>query len=114
MRRSTFNITEDLNFLLRAVLEFRANDGNHLPGYAEPIMFFLGMQPEGSAGMRELRERLGLGQSRTSRLCAALGRVGLVEVVTPNEDRRSSLVKLTPKGTRLVDKILTAFRSRTR
>jgi DNA-binding MarR family transcriptional regulator len=114
MRRSAPHATDDLNLLLRAVLEFRAQDGNHLPGYAEPIMFFLGMQPEGSAGMRELRERLGLGQSRTSRLCAALGRAGLVEVVTPTEDRRASLVKLTPKGARLVDKVLAAYRSRSR
>lgn len=92
------------------MLELRRGEGSHLPGHAESIVLCLGLQPEGVARMRELRERLGLGQSRTSRLCAALARAGWVEVVTPAEDRRASAVRLTAKGRRLIDRTLTVLR----
>ncbi len=75
-------------------------------------MLFLGIQPDGTAGMRELRERLGLGQSRTSRLCASLARAGLVQVLASDEDRRASRVKLTAKGFRLVGRTAAALSSR--
>lgn len=112
MRRRTTRTADELLSLLRALLELRAGEGNRLPGHAEAILVYLGTRPEGSARMHELRERLGLGQSRASRLCAALARAGLVEVVTPPEDRRASLIKLTAKGSRLVGRVAEALRAR--
>jgi len=114
MYRPAYEAAAELDRLLRALLAFRAGDGSHLPGYAEPILLFLGTRSHGAAGMRELREGLGLGQSRTSRLCAALARSGLVEVVTPSEDRRVSRVKLTARGFRLIGRTADAFRARRR
>lgn len=111
MRRRTTRTADELWSLLRALLYLRANDRNRLPGYAEPILVFLGTRPDGSARLRELRERLSLGQSRASRLCAALARAGLVEVVTPAEDRRASRIRLTPQGSRLVGRAAQAIRA---
>lgn len=111
MRRRTTRTADELSSLLRAMLRLRTSDGNRLPGYAEPILIYLGTRPEGSAGMRELRERLHLGISRASRLCAALARAGLVEIITPAEDRRSSLIRLTAKGSRLVGRAAAALRA---
>jgi DNA-binding MarR family transcriptional regulator len=109
MRRQATDAAAGLNRLLRALLEIRAKEGSHLPGYAEPIVLFLGARSNGSAAMRELRDELGLGQSRASRLCAALARAGLVRVDTATEDRRASRVRLTAKGFRLVGKVASAL-----
>lgn len=114
MRRRITRTADELSSFLRALLRLRANDGNRLPGYAEAILVYLGMQPQGSAEMRELRERLGLGQSRASRLCAALARAGLVEIVKQADDRRASWIKLTTKGSRLVGQVAEALRAHDR
>ncbi len=111
MRRRTTRTADELWSLLRALLRLRAGECNRLPGYAEAILIFLGTRPQGAAGMRELRERLSLGQSRTSRLCAALARAGLLVVMTAAEDRRESWIRLTPKGSRLVGRAAQALRA---
>ncbi len=109
MRRQATDGAAGLNRLLRALLEIRAKEGSHLPGYAEPIMLLLGSRSDGSVAMRELRDTLGLGQSRASRLCAALARAGLVRVDTASEDRRASRVRLTAKGFKLVGRVSTVL-----
>jgi DNA-binding MarR family transcriptional regulator len=114
MRRLATHAVDELELLLRTLLEFRRGDGSYLPTYAEAIVVFLGAQPGGSARMGEVRERLHLPQSRTSRLCAKLARIGMVEITTSTEDRRSSAFRLTANGARLVDKILSVHRSRSR
>jgi len=113
MRRLSSNAVGELELLLRASRAFReSDDGNHLPGYAETIVYYLAAQPEGRAAMGDLRKSLGLRQSRASRLCASLMRAGLVDIVTPSENRRVAIVRLTAKANRLIDKVLSAGRSR--
>lgn len=112
MRRRTTRSADEVLSLLRALLQLRASDGKPLPGFAETILVYLGTRSDGAARMHELRERLRLGQSRASRLCAALARAGLVEILTPAEDRRASLIKLTAKGSRLVGRAAKALRAR--
>ena len=115
MRRLSSHAVDELELLLRASRAFReSDDGNHLPGYAETILYFLAGQPNGAAGMGDLRKRLGLGQSRSSRLCASLMRAGLVEIVIPTENRRVAIVRLTAKARRLIDRVLSATRSRSK
>jgi hypothetical protein len=111
-RRLAPHAVDELDPLLRTLLEFRKGDGNRLPGYTEPILAFLGTRPDGLARMGEIRDHFGLRQARTGRLCAALARAGLVDITPSTEDGRSFAVKLTPKGNRLIDKALSALRSR--
>jgi DNA-binding MarR family transcriptional regulator len=112
MRRLSPQAVDELDLLFRTLLAFRSNDGKRFPTYAETVLFFLGKQPRVSAAMGELREVLGLPQARTSRICAALEKHGLVQLYPSAEDRRSVVIELTDKGIRLIDKTLSAFRSR--
>ena len=113
MRRLSSSAVGELDLLLRASRAFReSDDGNHLPGYAETIVYFLATQPERAAGMGELRKQLRIGQSRSSRLCASLMRAGLVEIIVPSENRRTAIVRLTAKGNRFIDRVLAATRGR--
>ena len=112
MRRLPQQTVDELDLLFRTLLEFRSNEGKRFPAYAETILFYLGTQPDGLAAMGELRETLGLPQPRTSRICAALEKNGLVHLSPSTKDGRSVAVKLTEKGLRLIDKTLSAFRSR--
>ncbi len=111
MSRRLTPSADELKRLLGALLRLRAGSANRLPGFAEPILIFLGTRPDAAARMGELRERLGLGQSRASRLCAALRRAGLVEIATAEEDRRASSVRLTPVGRQLVEECAGALRA---
>ncbi len=111
MSRRVTPSADELKRLLGALLRLRAGSANRLPGFAEPILIFLGTRPDAAARMGELRERLGLGQSRASRLCAALCRAGLVEITTAEEDRRASSVRLTLVGRQLVDESAGALRA---
>ena len=97
--------------MLGALLRLRAGSANRLPGFAEPILVLLGTRPDAAVRMSELRERLGLGQSRASRLCAALKRAGLVDITSAEEDRRASWVRLTPAGRALIDECSRALRA---
>ncbi len=110
MSRRLSPSADELNSLLGALLCLRMGNGNRLPGFAEPILIFLGTRAERPVRMGELRERLGLGQSRASRLCAALKRAGLVEITTAAEDRRASWVRLSQAGWELIDECASALR----
>lgn len=111
MRRLPAQTVDELDVLFRTLLEFRSKDGKRFPVYAEAILFFLGKQPDCHAAMGELRETFGLPQPRTSRICAALEKHGLVQLFPSADDRRSVTVRLTEKGLRLIDRTLSAFRS---
>lgn len=111
MSRRLSPSADELQRLLGALLGLRAGSANRLPGFAEPILVLLGTRAEAAVKMGELRERLGLGQSRASRLCAALKRAGLVEITTAEDDRRASWVQLTPAGRELVDASASAMRA---
>ena len=111
MSRRVTPCADELNRLLGALLRLRTGSGNRLPGFAEPILVYLGTRPDAAVRMGELRERLGLGQSRASRLCAALKRAGLVDITTAEEDRRASWVQLTSAGRELVDECSSALRA---
>jgi DNA-binding MarR family transcriptional regulator len=110
-RRLSPQAVDELDLLFRTLLEFRSKDGKRLPPYAEVVLFFLGKRPDCLAAMGELRETLDLPQPRTSRICAALEKHGLVQLYPSVEDRRSVIVKLTDKGLRLIDKTISAYRS---
>jgi DNA-binding transcriptional ArsR family regulator len=111
MSRRATPSADELMRLLGALLRLRTGSANRLPGFAEPILVFLGTRPEAAVRMGELRERLGLGQSRASRLCAALKRAGLVQITTAEDDRRASWVQLTPAGRELVEESASALRA---
>lgn len=114
MSRRATPCADELQRLLGALLCLRTGGGNRLPGFAEPILVLLGARPDAAVRMGELRERLGLGQSRVSRLCAALKRAGLVAIATAEEDRRASWVQLTPAGRELVEASVSALRTEPR
>ena len=113
MSRRSYPAETELDSLLGVLLRLRMGNGNHLPGFTEPILIILGTRAEHPVKMGELRERLGLGQSRASRLCAALKRAGLVEITTAAEDRRASWVQLSQAGWALVDECANALRAKT-
>lgn len=102
---------DELKRLLGVLLCLRTGSGNRLPGFAEPILVFLGSRLGAPVRMGELREQLGLGQSRASRLCAALKRAGLVDITAADEDRRASWVQLTPAGRALIEECAGVLRS---
>ena len=108
MRRLPTHAVDELNSFLRKLLEIREGDGNLLPGYAEAILVFLRLQPEGTARMAQLQKRLGISSWRTGRLCRALERKGLARIVPHTDDRREKSVRLTSTGERLVDKTVAA------
>jgi DNA-binding MarR family transcriptional regulator len=112
MRRLSPQTVDELDLLFRTLLEFRSKDGKRLPPYAEAVLFFLGKRPDYLAAMGDLRETLDLPQPRTGRICAALEKHGVVQLYPSFEDRRSVIVKLTDKGLRLIDKTISAYRSR--
>lgn len=96
-----------LSVLFELLSRFRDGEGSHLPTYAEQAMVYLAMQPSASSGFAELRRALAIGQSRSSRLCTALERIGWVKVVSDRDDGRRSTVTLTLKGRRVIDAITT-------
>jgi len=105
MRRRPTHAVDELQVVLRALRAFRGGqEGSHLPGYAEQILFYLAAHSGGAAGLAELRRYFGLGTARASRLCAILRRAGLVALSRPLEDQRVVFVGLTAKGTRLIDR----------
>lgn len=110
MSRRIIPAANELNGLLGALLCLRMGAGNRLPGFAEPILIYLSIRAGHPVKMGVLRERLGLGQSRASRLCAALRRAGLVEITTAAEDRRASWVQLSQAGWMLVEECARALR----
>ena len=110
-RRLSPQTVDELDLLFRTLLEFRSGDGKRFPPYAEAVLFFLGKRPGCLAAMGELRETLDLPQPRTSRICAALEKHGLVQLYPSVEDRRSVMVKLTEKGFGLIGKTISAYRS---
>ena len=110
MSRRMIATADELKGVLEALLCLRTGSGNRLPGFAEPILVFLGTRPDAPVRMGELRERLGIGQSRASRLCAALKRAGPVAITTAGEDRRASWVQLTPAGRTLIEDCAGALR----
>ncbi len=111
MSRRVTPCADELKRLLGGLLCLRTGSANRLPGFAEPILVYLGTRPDAAVRMGELRERLGLGQSRASRLCAALKRAGLVDITTAEEDRRASWVRLTSAGRELVEECTSALRA---
>lgn len=60
--------------------------------------------------MRELRADYSLSHSSVTRTCHAMERAGLVQVVRDPSDRRRALVRLTPRGHRVIDEVLAAYR----
>ena len=112
MSRRIFPTGTELDSLLGVLLHLRMGNRNRLPGFTEPILIFLGTRAERPVKIVELSERLGLGQSRASRLCAALKRAGLVEITTAAEYRRASWVRLSQAGWGLVDECANALRTK--
>lgn len=80
---------------------------------AQVAITFLGIAAQEGIGVRELAEKLGLGESAVSRnagLLAEYGRRGkkgaeVIEMVPDQHDRRLKHLRLTPKGDRLVRRI---------
>ena len=105
---------DDLTELLNALqilrnAQIKGRGRNPLPIYSDCFLLYIGTYPDG-VSMQELLDRFGLVHSSTSRTCAALASAGLVHVSQHSEDRRQSFVKLTARGQRVIDDVLTAFR----
>jgi len=115
MRRSSPEAVDDLKDLVAILLAFRQKGhGNRLPIYSDVFLAYLASQPDGVTTMQVLREWLALGSSTTSRTCSALERAGLVHIGPAPDDRRRSLVRITAKGSRIIDDALAALRGRRR
>ena len=109
---------DDLGELLKALLILKNAQRKEkglrpLPIYTECFLLYVGSHPEG-VPMQELQDRFDLVHSSTSRTCAALASAGLVLISQRLEDRRQSVVKLTTRGQRVIDDVLTAFRGQRR
>jgi DNA-binding MarR family transcriptional regulator len=68
----------------------------------------------GSAPMNLLAQRAGIQKSQASRLIANLERLGWIQRRTDTEDKRISLLSLTPEGRDLVSKLMARSRDRNR
>lgn len=103
-----------LTALIYALEELRKLD-EEMPIQTAVTFLTAALKPDTS--MRELSERTGLGQSSCSRNVSALGKWKAPgkpghEVITAVEDvtdRRCKVVRLTPKGKRIVDSIVRNF-----
>jgi DNA-binding MarR family transcriptional regulator len=109
---------DDLGELLNALLilrnaQLKEKGLRALPIYSDCFLLHIGTHPDGLP-MQELQDRFGLVHSSTSRTCAALASAGLVHVSQRSEDRRQAFVKLTARGQRVIDDVLTAFRGQRR
>ncbi len=113
MRRSSHDAVDDLRELLTIFAAFGQRNGSRLPIYSDHFLVFIGMHPGGTT-MLELREHFGLSPSSASRTCLALEREGLVSLTPDREDRRRTFVSLTPRGSRIIDDVLVAYRGRRR
>lgn len=106
---------DDLGELLKALLilknaQRKEKEGlRPLPIYTDCFLLYIGSRPDG-VPMQELQDRFDLVHSSTSRACAALASAGLVQMSQRFEDRRQSVVKLTTRGQRVIDDVLTALR----
>jgi DNA-binding MarR family transcriptional regulator len=114
MRRPSGEAVGDLNGLLDVLLILRnaqRKDKEHrpLPIYSDCFLLYVGRSPDG-VPMQELQDHFGLVHSSASRTCTALANAGLVHVSKHSGDRRQSFVKLTARGQRVIDDVLTAFR----
>jgi DNA-binding MarR family transcriptional regulator len=117
-RHSPGEAVDDLGELLNALLilrnaQLKEKGLRPLPVYSDCFMLYIGKRTDG-VPMQELQDRFGLVHSSTSRTCAALASAGLVHVSQHSEDRRQSFVKLTARGQRVIDDVLTAFRGQHR
>jgi len=109
---------DDLGELLNALLilrnaQLKENGLRSLPIYTDCFLLYMGTHPDG-VPMQELRDHFGLVHSSTSRTCAALASAGLLHISQHPEDRRQAFVKLTARGQRVIDDVLTAFRGHRR
>jgi DNA-binding MarR family transcriptional regulator len=103
MRRSAQETVDELNGLLRVLLEFKSVVPM-MPAVGLAIVVYLRLQAEHAANMADVQQLLDISQQRTSLLCRSLARKGLIRL-TPNvEDRRAIRIQLAPKGLRLFDK----------
>jgi predicted transcriptional regulator len=103
-------VVEALSLVLKGMRAWSDGEGNRLPAHSVNVLLVLGLAPEG-AGFADVRKACNFGQSRTSRLIAALVRAGLVCLSTPQNDKRRTHVALTPRGLRAFDRIADAIRS---
>ena len=109
---------DDLGELLNALLilrnaQLKEKGLRPLPIYSDCFLLHIGKHPDGLP-MQDLQDRFGLVHSSTSRTCAALASDGLVHISQHPEDRRQAFVKLTARGQRVIDDVLTAFRGQRR
>jgi DNA-binding MarR family transcriptional regulator len=114
MRRPHDEAVDDLGELLNALLTLRNAQRKHnrlrpQPIFTDCFLVYIGARPDG-VPMQELQDRFGLVHSSTSRTCAALASADLVQISEHLEDRRKSFIRLTPRGQRVIDEVLTAFR----
>lgn len=103
MRRSAQTTVDELNGLLRVLLEFK-NVVPMMPAVGLAIVVYLRLQAEHAAKMAHVQRFLGISQQRMSLLCRVLDRKGLVRLTPDVEDRRAVRLELSPKGLRLFDK----------
>jgi DNA-binding MarR family transcriptional regulator len=99
-----------LRFLFVATREV----ANEIPGSssrAAALLFYVGCQPDQVAAFAAVKRDLALGQSQASRLSASLMKAGLIEILTPAEDRRTSNLRLTARGRSVIGRIIRAAQS---
>jgi DNA-binding transcriptional ArsR family regulator len=118
-RHSPGEAVDDLGELLDALLiskNAQRRDDNGLrppPIYSDSFLLYIATHPDG-VSMQNILERFQLPHSSASRTCASLAGHGLVHVSRHPEDGRQSFVKLTARGQRVIDDVLTAFRGKRR
>src|SRR5690349_11378297 len=86
-----------LTLVFKGVRAWSDGEGNRLPAHSVNVLLFLGLKPGATAAYSDVREAVNLGQSRTSRIIAALVKAGLISSSTP-KDRRRTEVALTTQG----------------
>jgi DNA-binding MarR family transcriptional regulator len=83
------------------------------PSYAHALMLILRRTSDGLTTLQsDLAAGLGIDKSNVARLCERMVRAGHVLQHVPPGDGRSRLVTLTPKGTRVAERIEQGSRDR--
>jgi DNA-binding MarR family transcriptional regulator len=95
--RAWLNLLETHSALVNA-LEARLRAEHNMPLGSVEALIEIAHADEGSLSVSDLAERIGLSQSRTSRLAMELEREGLVERQRAAADSRSTRVAVTQAG----------------
>lgn len=101
----TFNINQVSHLFIRKVNRELSKSGSSLQIEQFPILFLIAHSTEGSLSQQEIANFLQKDKSGIQRSIRTLERDGYLRITADDNDRRKSLVQLTPAGKVTIEKI---------